>query len=58
MAPNNSFGVDQKFKMTISHGQSIHCSFTGNVLSYLGEILNRMNSITFGGDVTGQIMYK
>jgi hypothetical protein len=39
--PNNSFGVDQRFKMAISHGQSLHCSLMGNSFSSLGE--NELN---------------
>ena len=60
--PINSFGVDQKFKMAISHGQSLHYSFMGNsfkfTLSSIGEALKTMNSIKFVGDVTCQIMHK
>jgi hypothetical protein len=56
--PNNSFGVDQNFKMAISHGHSLHCSFMWNSLSSLREALKRMNSIKFGRDVTCQIMHK
>ena len=37
------FGVEQKFKMDISHGQSLYCSFMGTSLSSLGEALKRMN---------------
>jgi hypothetical protein len=42
---NDSFGEDEKFKMTTSYGQSLHCSFMGNSLSSRGEALKRMNSI-------------
>ena len=45
VSPNDSFGEDEKFKMTTSYGQSLHCSFMGNSLSSLGEALKRMNSI-------------
>jgi hypothetical protein len=56
--PNNSFGVDQKLKMAISHGSSWHCSFMGNSLSSLGEALKTMNAIKFGRYVICQIMHK
>ena len=55
---NNSFGVNQKLKMAISHGPSWHCSFIGHSLSSLEEALKTMNAIKFGRYAICQIMHK